>query len=60
MIDDMKIVDFNEYCGKCKHADTDPWEDPCDECLCAPARPNSRRPLNFVAEEEVTGKECQC
>lgn len=51
MIDDMKIVEFNEYCERCKHADTDPWEDPCDECLCAPARPNSRRPLNFKEEE---------
>lgn len=51
MIDDMKIVEFNDYCGRCKYSDTDPWDDPCDECLNTPARPNSRRPLNFKEED---------
>lgn len=51
MIDDTKLVDFHDYCERCKNFDEDPWDDPCDECLNTPARPNSHKPINFKEKE---------
>lgn len=47
MDENMKEVYFSNYCEMCKNYKTDETDDPCDECLTAPARPNSHRPLNF-------------
>lgn len=42
-----KIVDFGLYCDKCKHYESDPAEDPCNECMHEPSRINSHKPVNF-------------
>lgn len=47
MDENMKEVYFSNYCERCKHFKTKEIDDPCDECLSAPGRPNSHRPLNF-------------
>ena len=33
---DSYIVDFAYFCHRCKHADKDVTETPCDECLDNP------------------------
>lgn len=53
MIGDPKEVDFAKYCKKCRHFDTQEYEDPCNECLENPAMQDSHKPLNF---EEKDGK----
>lgn len=30
----LKEVDFETYCKKCKHSETESWDEPCSECLC--------------------------
>lgn len=52
MIGDEKIVDFAEYCNKCKHKDVFINESPCDECLGIPARTDSRRPEKWEKADE--------
>lgn len=50
MEENMKIVEFEVYCPKCKHKNVDDFEDPCNDCLNCPARQYSHKPINF---EEV-------
>lgn len=57
MEENMKIVEYDKYCPKCKHADLDVSESPCYECLEHPARQYSRKPLNFE-EDESKKEEC--
>ena len=45
--ENMKIVDFNTYCNKCRHKDVDEAEKPCFDCLAEPARQYSQKPLKF-------------
>lgn len=47
MEEKMRIVEFGEYCDKCKHADKSESEDPCWDCLSIPAREGSSRPEYF-------------
>lgn len=42
-----KLVNFDEYCPKCKNKDTNETEDPCNECLTYPANLDSHKPVNF-------------
>jgi hypothetical protein len=46
----LKLVQFQEYCTKCKNKKTPETEDPCNECLTYPARENTRKPLKFEEE----------
>lgn len=41
-----KIVEFDRYCGTCKHRD-DKDSEVCDECLYEPARVDSHKPINY-------------
>lgn len=52
MIGEHKIVDFYEYCKTCKYKDVFINEPPCNECISIPARPDSRRPEKWEAENE--------
>lgn len=49
--DNWKEVDFFTYCPKCKNAQKDGTEEPCNECLTCGFRLNTRKPINF--EEKV-------
>ena len=53
MIGDPKEVDFAKYCKKCKHFETQDYEEPCNECLENQAMQDSHKPMNF---EEKDGK----
>lgn len=43
----IHIVDFEQYCPKCKHKDLPEEKDPCHECLNEPVNDDSRRPLKW-------------
>lgn len=45
-----KIVEFSEYCYKCKNKDVVETEDPCNECLKTPVNEDSHKPINFEEE----------
>lgn len=45
------IVDFFNYCPKCKHFSTDEADKPCDECLETPYNTNgSKKPVKYEEE----------
>lgn len=46
-MDNEKIVDFHEWCPKCKHFDLEPDEEPCWGCQGVPVRINSTKPEMF-------------
>ena len=47
-----KIVEFWNYCGKCKHnGERDAWPSPCDECLEHGGRENSHKPVKFELDD---------
>ena len=52
MIGDEKIVNFEEYCAKCKHNGTVEYEEPCNSCLTATTNTDSHKPINFEEEEK--------
>lgn len=43
----QKIVNFDEYCKRCKYRKVDETKDPCNECLTYGANLYSSRPVNF-------------
>ena len=51
MIGDPKEVDFAKYCKKCKHFDTQDYEEPCNECLENPAMQDSHKPMHFEEKD---------
>jgi hypothetical protein len=42
-----KIVDFYEYCAKCKFASKTESEDPCYDCMTVPVNTDSHKPINY-------------
>ena len=46
-----KIVEFDEYCKKCKFFELDESEEPCNECLSNPVNQNSKKPVNYKEKE---------
>lgn len=52
MNEHVKLVEFMEWCHKCKHVDKAEIEEPCDECISVAAREFSHKPLKFEAKEE--------
>ena len=46
-----KLVNFSEYCDKCKHYDLDGTEEPCNECLSYPVNQYTHKPVNFESKE---------
>ena len=44
---EQHIVEYHEYCSRCKHKNTDAIKEPCNTCLEESVRDNSKRPLNF-------------
>lgn len=54
---DIRFVEFDKYCKKCIHKDVSETEEPCCECLDTPAIHNSRKPINFVNNENIKEQE---
>lgn len=54
-MNEYHIVDFDKYCGSCKHKDENPNVEgsTCDICLSIATRENSRRPEKY--EEAPSG-----
>ena len=52
--ENMKIINFDEYCKRCVSKKVKESEPPCYECLAEPARQYSHKPLKF--EESRHGK----
>lgn len=46
-----KFVDFDKYCGKCKHEKLAENESPCDECMDEPVNLYSHKPVKFEEKE---------
>lgn len=51
MENQMKFVEFDKYCDKCAHKETNEWEEPCNECLSNIVNENSHKPVNFKEDE---------
>lgn len=47
MVGDMKLVEFENWCPKCKHINVEETEEPCNECLTYPAAEDSHKPIKF-------------
>jgi len=45
--ENMKIVDFDQYCPICKHTSKEVYEDPCYDCIGVAARQYSHKPEKF-------------
>ncbi len=43
----LKEVEFDWYCERCKYSEQDENKDPCDECLACGMREGSAKPLYF-------------
>lgn len=41
------IVEYHNYCNKCRYKDVRGTDDPCHECLSTPVREDSRKPIKF-------------
>lgn len=47
-----KFVDFNVYCSKCKYANCEEWDKPCDDCLEYPVNDDSHKPVRFTPKSQ--------
>ena len=47
MIGDKKIVEYENWCPKCKYLNVDEVEEPCNECLTYPVVEDSHKPIKF-------------
>lgn len=52
MLERMKIVEFDEWCKKCKYYDKGENEDPCFDCLCDPVKVASHKPTKYEEAKE--------
>lgn len=48
---DYKLVRFDLYCKDCKYRKLNENEEPCNECLTHAVNLHSRKPVNFIFDE---------
>ena len=48
----MKFVEFNIYCPRCKYRNLNEAQDPCNECLEVGAREDTHVPEYWEAENK--------
>ena len=41
----FKIVEYENWCNKCKHKNKEENEDPCWDCLTTPVNEHSKKPI---------------
>lgn len=51
-MNDIREVNFFEYCKTCAHENVEEWECPCDECLANCFNYDSHKPVNWKSKEE--------
>lgn len=44
------MVEFEKWCGTCKHKLVSAKDDPCDECVSSPMNEDSRKPVKWEKE----------
>lgn len=59
MSDNLKLVNYHDYCPKCKHYELEEWKEPCNSCLNEPTNINSQRPINFEKNPRVDSRKKQ-
>ena len=47
MDNEMRIIDYDQYCNTCKYKDKKGYEYPCNDCLYEPARCESSIPSKY-------------
>ena len=47
-----KIVEFDNWCYKCKYFKTKETEEPCTDCLDEPVNDDSHRPVYWKEQED--------
>lgn len=52
-----KIVNFDQYCNKCKYRNFEEEENPCYECLQYGANVHTDQPVNFKEGKAIIRKE---
>ena len=52
MLERSKIVEFDEWCKKCKYYNLTEADDPCWECLCDPVNYATRKPTKYEEDEK--------
>ncbi len=57
-MEEIKLVEFDKFCSKCKYYKLDEAEEPCRECLTNPINFNSIKPTRFkqIKEDRKTSK----
>ena len=50
MDNQMKFVEFDIYCKRCKYSKVNETEEPCNECLNIPQRVNTHVPEYWESE----------
>ena len=50
MDENLREVEFHEFCPKCENKETKEVDEPCDSCLSEPVN-ESRKPVNFKEKE---------
>lgn len=50
-MNEQKIVDFEEYCKRCKYYEKPEHEDPCWDCLDYPVNAWTHKPMRFEERE---------
>lgn len=50
-IGETKIVEFDNYCNRCKHEKKEELDDPCFDCLDEPVNAYTHRPVYFEEKE---------
>ena len=56
MYDNVKFVEFNKWCPKCKYANRSEKSDPCNECLDIGANEETSKPVNYIERDDNGSK----
>ena len=51
-----KIVNFKNYCPKCKYMNKKGNDEPCDTCLGNPVNILTKKPVKFEEAKDEKGK----
>lgn len=46
------IVEFENWCAKCKYVDLSVQEEPCQECVSTPVNTDSRKPVKWEEKKK--------
>lgn len=47
-----KIIEFEQWCPKCKHVEVDEYSEPCFSCIAEPVNVESKKPVKFEEKDD--------